>query len=114
MAHLGLRRPSAASPPIVHASNFCQNRVVSMTKDGVSLTKEMFSLVKEKVSLVVENFLMVMEMAPTPLVKSHPVKIFVGLNLHNTLKTNIFSQSYLNLLLPPYSFPRPARAQPVG
>jgi len=74
---------------------------VSLTKENVSLGMEMLSLVMEKyfivmetVSLVMETVSLVMEMAPTPLVKSHPVNIFVGLNPHNTLQTNSFSQSY--------------------
>jgi hypothetical protein len=67
---------------------------VSLTKENVSLGMEMLSLVMEKYFIVMETVSLVMEMAPTPLVKSHPVNIFVGLNPHNTLQTNSFSQSY--------------------
>jgi hypothetical protein len=78
------------------------------------LTKEKVSLVVENFFMVMEMFSLVMEMAPTPLAKSHPVNIFVGLNPYNILQTNGFGKSYLGLLLPSYPFPRQARAQPVG
>jgi hypothetical protein len=67
---------------------------VSLTKENVSLGMEMLSLVMEKYFIVMETVSLVMEMALTPLAKSHPVKIFVGLNPHNALQTNSFSKSY--------------------